>query len=148
MYLKATGSSSYTLSSTTYTAYNTNHLAAIINNTAKPLLAKLCDYTFADKVLETNVQDFVDTKANYNTYVNDAATALGYRQTSQDNINYAQPLVNQRQTELNTLNQQQTTLTQQKSDLDTLKNTRATLQTLYNRVKTILDQLKQHITSH
>ena len=148
MYLKATGSSSYTLSSTTYTAHNTNHLAAIINNTAKPLLAKLCDYTFADKVLETNAQDFFDTKANYNTYVNDTATALGHRQTAQDNINYAQPLVNQRQAELDTLNQQKATLTQQKSDLDTLKNIKAQLQTLYNRVKTILDQLQAHITSH
>ena len=56
--------------------------------------------------------------------------------------------MDQRQVELTALNQQKATLTQQKIDLETLKNTKAQLQTLYNRVKTILDQLQQHVASH
>jgi hypothetical protein len=39
-------------------------------------------------------------------------------------------------------------LTQQKSELESLKNTKATLQTLYTRMKTIINQLQQHIISH
>ncbi|MEI6711879.1 MAG: hypothetical protein WCK88_07030 [bacterium] len=76
MYLKPVGSSSFSQSSTTYTAYNANHLAAIITNTAKPILAKLCDYTFADKVLETDMENYLSRKTDYNAYVNDAATAF------------------------------------------------------------------------
>jgi chromosome segregation ATPase len=109
---------------------------------------KLCDYTFADRVLETNAEDFVDTKADYNTYATAAATAFGNRQTAQTNINTAQPLVEQRQAELETLNAQKSTLATQKSELETLKNTKAQLQTLYTRVKSIIDQLKQHVASH
>ncbi|MEI6711880.1 MAG: hypothetical protein WCK88_07035 [bacterium] len=63
-------------------------------------------------------------------------------------MNTAQPLVDQRQSELNFLNTQKSTLNQQKTDLETLKNTEAQLQILYNRVKAILDQLQQHVTSH
>ncbi len=40
------------------------------------------------------------------------------------------------------------TLTTQKSELESLKTTKAQLQTLYTRVKTIIDQLKQHVSSH
>ncbi len=41
-----------------------------------------------------------------------------------------------------------TVLIQQKSQLEALKNTKEQLQTLYTRVKTIIDQLKQHVSSH
>jgi len=76
MFIKIAGASSYSPQlSPTYTAYNTTHLNAIITTTVKPKLDKLCDYYFADKVLETEKENYQTAQSNFNTYSSDAATA-------------------------------------------------------------------------
>jgi uncharacterized membrane protein YpjA len=76
MYLKPVGTSSYALSSLTYTAYNTNHLVAITANTVKPFMNKACDYAFVDRVLETNIENYQSKIGEFNNYVDQAATAF------------------------------------------------------------------------
>lgn len=148
IYTKAVWKSSYTLSTTTYTVYNDNHIIAVASSTVHPLAKKFCDYAYVRTILEETAANYVQAKTEYNIHLNESATAFNNRNATYSQLDTALILNTQRQNELATQQTQKNLLTQQKSELDALKALKANLQSLYNRVQTILTQLQSHVASY
>ncbi len=132
----------------TYTVYNRDHSINTFNNTAKLKIEKLIQKGFVDNVLETDYENYKTQSSIISTNTPKLETAKTNRDDAYDNRLATELLLLGKQSLLNSEKDKKILLAQQKSQLDSLKSTKTQLQTLYNRVKTIIDQLKQHVASY
>lgn len=132
----------------TYTVYNRTHSIDTFNKTAKLRIEKLIQKGFVDNVLETDYENYKTQNGIINTNNPKLKTAETNRDDAETELLVTDILLSIKEDVLEMEREDRALLVQQKSDLDALKNLKAQLQTLYNRVKSILDQLKAHIASH
>ncbi len=103
---------------------------------------------FVDYVLETDYESYATQKGIINTNTPKLNTAETNRDDAETELWMTNLLLTGKEDLIVAEQENKTVLIQQKADLETLKNTKATLESLYDRVKTILNQLQQHIASH